>query len=101
MKCQALFTLKNYENVVCINFAWLFKVSNNDTRVQTVLHENMRVFVNNMFSFFFTCNCLKALFSCLTLGVVGWCEDAVYLTSLGCPTDIGLQLGKACYPCSG
>ena len=34
-------------------------------------------------------------------GVVGWCEGAVYLTSLGRPTDIGLQLGKACYPCSG
>ena len=37
----------------------------------------------------------------LALGVVGWCEGAVYLTSLGRPTDIGLQLGKACYPCSG
>ena len=35
------------------------------------------------------------------VGVVGWCEGAVYLTSLGRPTDIGLQLGKACYPCSG
>ena len=34
-------------------------------------------------------------------GVVGWCEGAVYLTSLGRPADIGLQLGKACYPCSG
>ena len=34
-------------------------------------------------------------------GVVGWCEGAVYLTSLGRQTDIGLQLGKACYPCSG
>ena len=30
-----------------------------------------------------------------------WCEGAVYLTSPGRPTDIGLQLGKACYPCSG
>ena len=44
--------------------------------------------------------------SCLTylsspVGVVGWCEGAVYLTSPGCPADIGLQLGKACYPCSG
>ena len=28
-------------------------------------------------------------------------EGAVYLTSPGRPTDIGLQLGKACYPCSG
>ena len=36
-----------------------------------------------------------------SMGVVGWCEGAVYLTSLGHPTDIGLQLGKACYPCSG
>ena len=34
-------------------------------------------------------------------GVVGWCEGAMYLTSPGRPTDIGLQLGKACYPCSG
>ena len=34
-------------------------------------------------------------------GVVGWCEGAVYLISPGCPADIGLQLGKACYPCSG
>ena len=32
--------------------------------------------------------------------VVGWCEGVMYLTSLGRPTDIGLQLGKACYPCS-
>ena len=36
----------------------------------------------------------------MSAGVVGWCEGAVYLTSLGRPTDIGLQLGKACYPCS-
>ena len=35
-----------------------------------------------------------------TLGVVGWCKGVVYLTSPGRPTDIGLQLGKACYPCS-
>ena len=38
---------------------------------------------------------------CGPRGVVGWCEGAVYLTSLGRPTDIGLQLGKARYPCSG
>ena len=31
------------------------------------------------------------------LGVVGWCEGVMYLVSPGCPTDIGLQLGKACY----
>ena len=30
------------------------------------------------------------------LGVVGWCEGVMYLKS----NDIGLQLGKACYPCS-
>ena len=33
-------------------------------------------------------------------GVVGWCKGVVYLTSLGRPIDIGLQLGKACYPCN-
>ena len=27
-------------------------------------------------------------------------EGVVYLLSLGRPTDIGLQLDKACYPCS-
>ena len=33
-------------------------------------------------------------------GVVGWCEGVMYLVSPGRPTDIGLQLGKACCPCS-
>ena len=33
-------------------------------------------------------------------GVVGWCEGVMYHASLGLPADIGLQLGKACYPCS-
>ena len=32
--------------------------------------------------------------------VVRCSKGVVYLTSPGCPTDIGLQLGKACYPCS-
>ena len=34
-------------------------------------------------------------------GVVRWCEGVMYLTSPGCPTDIGLQLGKACYLVAG
>ena len=33
----------------------------------------------------------------LLVGVVGWCEGVMYLVSPGRPTDIGLQLGKACY----
>ena len=34
-------------------------------------------------------------------GWVGGCiEDVVYLTSLACPTDIGIQLVKNCYSCS-
>ena len=33
-------------------------------------------------------------------GVVGSGNGVVYLTSPGRPTKIGLQLGKACYPCS-
>ena len=35
-----------------------------------------------------------------TYGVVGWCKGVMYLTPLGFPIDIGLQLGKACYPCT-
>ena len=27
-------------------------------------------------------------------------EGVMYLASLGHPNDIGLKLGKACYPCS-
>ena len=34
------------------------------------------------------------------VGVVRCGEGFVYLTSPGRPTEIGLQLGKACYPCS-
>ena len=34
------------------------------------------------------------------LVVVKCCEGVVYLTSPGCPTDIGFQVNKACYPCS-
>ena len=33
-------------------------------------------------------------------GMVGWCQGVMYLMSPGRPTDIGLQLSKACYPCS-
>ena len=33
-------------------------------------------------------------------GMVGWCEGVLYLRAPGPPIDIGLQLGKACYPCS-
>ena len=34
------------------------------------------------------------------MGLVGWCKDVMYLVSTGRTTDIGLQWGKACYPCS-
>ena len=43
---------------------------------------------------------LLILYSVTKCGVVGWCEGVVYLMSPGRPADIGLQLGKACYPCS-
>ena len=36
----------------------------------------------------------------LRVGVVGSGNGVVYLTSPGRTTEIGLQLGKACYPCS-
>ena len=34
------------------------------------------------------------------VGVVGWCEDVMYLTPQGRPRYIVLHLGKACCPCS-
>ena len=34
------------------------------------------------------------------LGAAGCGGGVVYLISPGRPTDIGKQLGKACYPCS-
>ena len=43
---------------------------------------------------------ISSLFPSITWGAIGWCEGVVYVTSPGRPTDIGLQLGKACYPCS-
>ena len=43
------------------------------------------------------CCTLLSVFD-LTGRVVGWCKGVVYLKSLRRPTDIGLQLGKACYP---
>ena len=33
------------------------------------------------------------------MGVIGCGEGVVYRASPGRPTDIGLQLGKTCYPC--
>ena len=52
------------------------------------------------------CNCILIFWSVVysvivDLGVVRWCEGVMYLMSPGHPADIGLQLGKACYPCSG
>ena len=37
---------------------------------------------------------MRTEFLCISGGVVGWCEGAVYLTSPGCPADIGLQFGQ-------
>ena len=40
------------------------------------------------------------MFFIILLGVVGCGESVVYLAPPGRPIDIGLQLGKACYPYS-
>ena len=47
----------------------------------------------------FSGSAVPSLFRCQE-GVVGWCEGVMYLMSPGRPNDIGLQLGKVCYPCS-
>ena len=49
-------------------------------------------------------SCMKTgheIISVIIFSFLGWSGGVkVYLTVLGHPTDIGLQLGKACYPCS-
>ena len=49
----------------------------------------------SLFLLFLPCPSLSSPLLSLLLGVVGWCEGVVYLTSPGRPTDISLQLGKA------
>ena len=44
--------------------------------------------------------CIAKAIHIIAQEVVGCVLGVVYLTSLGRPTDIGLQLGKDCYPCS-
>ena len=62
-------------------------------------NHDAEIYFSFSFPFFFLLSiCLSNV---MYKGVVGWCEGAVYLTSLGHPTDIGLQLDKTCYPCSG
>ena len=43
---------------------------------------------------------LNTLSSMKKARVVRCGKGVVYLTSPGCPTEIGLQLDKTCYPCS-
>ena len=43
---------------------------------------------------------LMSASSSVSFGVVGCGKGDGYLTSLGRPTDIGFQSGKACYPFS-
>ena len=63
--------------------------------------------VNDIFKLFFFVLFLlispenRVEISCTLLCMVGWCEGVMYFLSPGRPADIGLQLGKACYPCSG
>ena len=55
--------------------------------------------LSDIFMFFFYQYVEDIEWAC-HVGVVGWCEGVLYLMSPGRPTDIGLQLGKACCPCS-
>ena len=53
-------------------------------------------FIGKIFPVFYTQDVVISI----VCGVVGCGKGIVYLTSLGRPTDTGLQLGKACYPCT-
>ena len=66
-------------------------------------------FVVVFFFFFLFLNviCHRGTLYCVSVfsryelrGAVGCGEGVLYLMSPGRPTDIGLQLDEACYPCS-
>ena len=57
---------------------------------------NLLLFLNNKMY------CHIVSFSCLSfssVGTVGCDKGVVYFMPPGYPADIGLQFGKACYPC--
>ena len=64
-------------------------------RVSSEVYLLVNLFSKLYFTFFFF-----FFFFFFLQGVVGSGNGVVYLTSPGRPTEIGLQLGKACYPCS-
>ena len=83
---------EKYQSFLPENFQFL--------EVKFSIYLNRRVFVMNLCIYSPFDSLWKVIFFLALYGVVGWCEGVVYLTSPGRATDIGLQLGKACYPCS-
>ena len=89
MKCQILFSGKNKKN---ISKCRLLKILPRVLSVKAVVFILCELVATQCGAFIF-------VFCPVCCGVVGWCESTVYVTSPRCPTDIGLQLDKACYPC--
>ena len=74
-------------------FAWIFmanKICHIGNNKSSLLNENLLV----------QCMSVNWINTKLMGALVGCGEGVKYLMSLGRPTDIGLQFGKACYPCS-
>ena len=71
-------------------------------RLFTLIWDNVAVALKNQYypQSFWICRISPNKILVLIEGVVGCGKGVVYLASPGRPTDIGLQLGKACCPCS-
>ena len=87
--------LQRYENIL----KYIFPATISAYR-KIMLSEFNFEWRQNVTYVWFICAFQLVKFIIILISVDGWCEGVVYLMSPGRPTDIGLQLGKACYPCS-
>ena len=102
LRSYAYFLYTSFEKMdICYGIVWLSGINNSCSR-----HNSLTVRPSKKYVCFGSPDPTYKIYRGYKMaatfrGVVGWCKGAVYLTSPGRPTDIGLQLGKACYPCSG
>ena len=65
--------------------------------LEPIFWEKLKKIFQNVAAFYLVC---KVLSKNKISGMVERGKGVVYLKLPGRPTDTGLQLGKACYPCS-
>ena len=88
--------LRRFRNLIQVLILFLKNQVINQIHVNTHINIILLMIDVVTLSRWFSFICLPFV---VILGVVGCGEGIVYLTSPERPTDIGLQLGKACYIC--